>query len=184
MALDLFTVNLLDGTKAYVLAAIEHATRRIRILGAAGQPGGRWIVQQARNLCMDLDQADANVKFVLHDRDATFHEGFDAVFAGERPGGSCAARPCRMPRMNSIIEAVDRRMPPRASRPHPYLEPAPPPRILSAFERHHNDHRPHMALSSAAPLKSLPAEVTDLKAFRVRRRDRVGGVIHEYQVAA
>jgi putative transposase len=34
LALDLFTVDLLDGTKAYVLAAIEHATRRIRILGA------------------------------------------------------------------------------------------------------------------------------------------------------
>jgi hypothetical protein len=31
---------------------------------------------------------------------------------------------------------------------------------------------------------ALPAEVTDLEAFRVRRRDRVGGVIHEYQVAA
>ena len=80
LALDLFTVNLLDGTKAYVLAAIEHATRRIRILGATAHPGGQWIVQQARNLCMDLDQAGANVKFVLHDRDATFHEGFDAVF--------------------------------------------------------------------------------------------------------
>ena len=54
-------------------AAIEHATRRIRILGATTHPGGQWIVQQARNLCMDLDQAGANVKFVLHDRDAIFH---------------------------------------------------------------------------------------------------------------
>jgi putative transposase len=38
LALDLFTVDLLDGTKAYVLAAIEHATRRIRILGATTHP--------------------------------------------------------------------------------------------------------------------------------------------------
>src|SRR5271167_2994733 len=60
-----FTVDLLDGTKAYVLAAIEHATRRIRILGATAHPGGQWIVQQARNLCMDLDQAGVNVMFVL-----------------------------------------------------------------------------------------------------------------------
>ncbi len=52
MALDLFTAGLLDGTKAYVLAAIEHAARRIRILGATAHPGGQWIVQQARNLCM------------------------------------------------------------------------------------------------------------------------------------
>ena len=102
LALDLFTVDLLDGTKAYVLAAIEHATRRIRILGATAHPGGQWIVQQARNLCMDLDQAGANVKFVLHDRDATFHEGFDAVFTAA--GLRIVRSGVRMPRMNSIME--------------------------------------------------------------------------------
>jgi putative transposase len=41
-----------------------------------------------------------------------------------------------------------------------------------------------MALSSAAPLKPLPAGVTDLTDLRVRRHDRVGGVIHEYQHVA
>jgi hypothetical protein len=102
LALDLFTVDLLDGTKAYVLAAIEHATRRIRILGATAHPGGQWIVQQARNLCMDLDQADADVKFVLHDRDAIFHEGFDAVFTAA--GLRIVRSGVRMPRMNSIME--------------------------------------------------------------------------------
>jgi putative transposase len=182
LALDLFTVDLLDGTKAYVLAAIEHATRRIRILGVTAHPGGQWIVQQARNLCMDLDQAGANVKFVLHDRDATFHGGFDAVFTAA--GLRIVRSGVRMPRMNSIMgrwiggcrrELLDRTLIWNL----PHLR-----RILAACERHHNDHRPHMALSSAAPLKPLPAEVTDLKAFRVRRRDRVGGVIHEYQPAA
>jgi hypothetical protein len=51
------------------------------ILGAATHPGGDWIVQQVRNLLMDLDDAGASIKFVLHDRDGTFHDGFDAVFA-------------------------------------------------------------------------------------------------------
>jgi putative transposase len=97
LAQDLFTVDLLDGTKAYVLAAIEHATRRIRILGATAHPGGQWIVQQARNLCMDLDQAGGNVKFVLHDRDAIFHEGFDAVFTAA--GLRIVRSGVRMPRM-------------------------------------------------------------------------------------
>ena len=101
LALDLFTVDLLDGTKAYVLAAIEHATRRIRILGATAHPGGQWIVQQARNLCMDLDQADADVKFVLHDRDAIFHEGFDAVFTAA--GLRIVRSGVRMPRMKSRL---------------------------------------------------------------------------------
>jgi hypothetical protein len=125
LALGLFTVGLPDGTKAYVLAAIEHATRRIRILGATAHPGGQWIVQQARNLCMDLDQAGANVKFVLHDRDATFHEGFDPGIHRGRPADRAQRRPDAPDELDH--GAVDRRMPPRASRPHPYLEPAPPP---------------------------------------------------------
>ena len=181
LALDPFTVDLPDGTKAYVLAAIEHATRRIRILGATAHPGGQWIVQQARNPCMDLDQAGTNVKFMLPDRDATFQRLRRGIHRGRlrivRSG-------VRMPRMNSIMERwiggcrrelLDRTLIWNL----PHLR-----RILAACERHHNDHRPHIALASAAPLKPLPAEVTDLEAFRVRRRDRVGGVIHEYQHAA
>jgi hypothetical protein len=40
LACDFFTADLLDGTHAYVLAVIEHATRRIRILGVTCHPTG------------------------------------------------------------------------------------------------------------------------------------------------
>jgi hypothetical protein len=49
LALDFFTAGLLNGTKVYVLAAIEHGTRRIRILAATQHPIQSWVVQQARN---------------------------------------------------------------------------------------------------------------------------------------
>ena len=42
LACDFFTAELLDGTQAYVLAVIEHATRRIRILGVTLHPTGEW----------------------------------------------------------------------------------------------------------------------------------------------
>jgi transposase len=42
LAWDFFTADLLDGTQAHVLAVIEHATRRIRILGVTLHPTGEW----------------------------------------------------------------------------------------------------------------------------------------------
>ncbi len=86
LALDFFTTDLLNGVKVYVLAVIEHGTRRIRVLGAAENPVQSWVVQQARNLLMDLEDAGMSMKFVLHDRDASFTAAFDSVFqaAGAR----------------------------------------------------------------------------------------------------
>ena len=72
-------IDLLDGTKAYVLAVIEHATRRVRVLGVTLHPAGEWVARQAGNLLMDLDDAGVRARFLIHDRDASFHAGFDEV---------------------------------------------------------------------------------------------------------
>ena len=82
LACDFFTAGLLDGTQAYVLAVIEHATRRIRILGVTLHPTGEWTAQQARNLVMDLGEQAHRVKFMIRDRGSNFTAAFDAVLAG------------------------------------------------------------------------------------------------------
>ncbi|MEP7025962.1 MAG: hypothetical protein ABJB47_19625 [Actinomycetota bacterium] len=72
LALDFFTADLLNGAKVHVLAMTGHGTHRIRVLGATEHPAPCWVVQQARNLLMDLEDAGTAAKFVLHDRDASF----------------------------------------------------------------------------------------------------------------
>jgi hypothetical protein len=56
--------------------------------------------------------------------------------------------------------------------------------VLGEYEDFYNSHRPHRTLDQAAPLRPLPDGITDLDHFRVRRHDRVGGVIHEYRLVA
>ena len=55
--------------------------------------------------------------------------------------------------------------------------------VLRQYERHYNEHRPHRALGQAAPLRPLHRR-TPTAVANVRRRDRLGGLIHEYQHAA
>ena len=81
VACDFFTADLLDGTQAYVLAAVEHATRRIRILGVTLHPIGEWATQQARNLIMDIGDQAGQVKFMIRDRGSNFTTAFNAVLA-------------------------------------------------------------------------------------------------------
>ena len=182
LALDFFTADLLNGTKVYVLAVIEHGTRRIRVLGATENPAQSWVVQQARNLLMDLDDAGMSVKFVLHDRDASFTAAFNAVF--QAAGARVIRSAVQAPRMNSIMErwigSCRRELLDRTlvwNQRHLMT-------VLREYEDFYNTHRPHRTLNQAAPLRPLPDGVTGLDHFRVRRRDRAGGVIHEYRLVA
>jgi transposase len=182
LALDFFTADLLNCAKAHVLAVIEHGTRRVRVLGATEHPVQSWVVQQARNLLMDLEDAGTRVKFVLHDRDASFTAAFDAVF--QAAGVRVIRSAVQAPRMNSIMErwigSCRRELLDRTliwNQRHLMT-------VLREYEDFYNTHRPHRALSQAAPLRPLPDGITDLDHFRVRRRDRAGGVVHEYHLVA
>ena len=181
LACDFFTAGLLDGTQAYVLVVIEHATRRIRILGITLHPTGEWTAQQARNLAMDLGEQAHHVKFMIRDRGSNFTAAFDAILADA--GIRTVLCNVRTPRMNAIAErwigGCRRELLDRAliwNQGH--LR-----RILRQYETHHNRHRPHRSLDSAAPLKPLP-EPIDLEQHPIRRQTRVGGLINEYHLVA
>jgi hypothetical protein len=92
----------LTGARLYVLAVIEHGTRRVRILGATAHPTAAWVAQAARNLVMDLDDAGCQVKYLIRDRDGKYPALFDAILADA--GITVVVSGVRMPRMNSIME--------------------------------------------------------------------------------
>jgi hypothetical protein len=181
LACDFFTVDLLDGTQAYVLAVIEHATRRIRIIGITLHPTGEWTTQQARNLIMDLGGHAGRVKFMIRDRGSNFTTAFDAVLADA--GIRTVLCSIQTPRMNAITERwiggcrrelLDRTL---------IWNQAHLRRILHDYETHHDQHRPHRSLYGAAPLKPLP-EPVDLDLHRIRRRAHVAGMFNEYRLVA
>ena len=137
--------------------------------------------QQARNLLMDLDDAGRRLKFLIRDRDAKYTDSFDAVIAGA--GADVITIPVRAPRANAICErfagSLRRELLDRIL----ILNTAHARAVLAEYETHFNTHRPHRALSQAAPLRPLPS-VPAAPTAPVVRRDRLGGLLHEYAQVA
>jgi transposase InsO family protein len=129
---------------------------------------------------MDLDDRVAQFKFLIRDRDTKFTSMFNAVFASEDI--QIIKTPIRAPRANAIMERwigslrrelLDRMFILNAR----HLR-----RVLTEYENHFNTHRPHRALTQAAPLRALPQP--DTTETKIIRRDRLGAVIHEYTQVA
>jgi putative transposase len=181
LATDFLCVDTLLLQRLYVLFVVEHATRRVHLLGVTANPSGAWVAQQARNLLMDLGDRAAQFTFLIRDRDSKFTGIFDAVFSSEAI--RILRTPVRAPRANAIAErwigTVRRELLDRMlilNRHH--LE-----AVLAEYVGHFNDHRPHRALHQAAPLRALPPPASPAQP-RLRRRDRLGGLIHEYTQVA
>jgi putative transposase len=181
LATDFFCVDTLLLYRLYVLFVVEHTTRRVHLLGVTANPNGAWVAQQARNFFMDLGDHVARFTFLIRDRDSKFTDAFDTVFTSENI--RILRTPVRAPRANAIVQrwigTVRRELLDRIlilNRRH--LE-----AVLAEYVAHFNHHRPHRALHQAAPLKPLPAPASQ-PDLHFRRRDRLGGLIHEYAQAA
>jgi putative transposase len=180
LACDFVHVDTVFLQRLYVFFAMEIQTRRVHILGVSARPTGAWTAQQARNLLMDLGEYATRFKFLIRDRDSKFTAVFDEVLADN--GMRIIKTPVRSPRANSFAERYVGTLR-RECLDHllihgeRHLR-----RILAAYARHYNEHRPHQSREQRPPLHE-PGQAVDMTG-RITRRQVVHGLINEYRRAA
>jgi transposase InsO family protein len=179
VACDFFSVESVRLHTLYVLFFLEVHTRRVFVAGCTAHPTAAWVAQQARNLTWDLQEAGAHPTVLIRDRDAKFPPAFDAVFAAD--GVRVVRTPIRTPQANAFAErwvgTVRREcLDWLLITGERHLRHA-----LGEFTDHYNTARPHRALRLQPPHGPQRQRVGRGAVFR---RDRLGGLIHEYERAA
>jgi len=185
---DFLTVDSVFFKRFYILFVIELQSRRVHLAGITANPDGAWVTQQARNLLMRLDDEGVRARFLIRDRDSKFTRDFDEVFGSQ--GIRVIKAPVRAPRARAHAErwigslrreCLDRRL----ILGRRQLE-----RVVRVYAQHYNGHRPHRSLGQRPPLAKPPPigepALTNepIPLDRLRRRDQLGGLLHEYELAA
>jgi putative transposase len=182
VAADFFTVETVRLKTLHVLFFIELGTRRVRLGGVTDHPSGPWVVQRARELSIEMERTGdiTAPRFLIRDRDRKFTRAFDDVFVSD--GTQIVKTPIEAPNANAYAERWVRTVRQECldwlliwGRRH--LE-----RVLDEYLRHYNDERPHRSLDLLPP-RATKGESTapdGAPATAVRRRDRLGGLVHEY----
>jgi transposase InsO family protein len=194
VATDFFTVDTLTLKRLYVLFFVELGRRRIWITGVTEHPNGPWVTQQARNITGELQDAAITAKFLVRDRDTKYVSGFDQVFAGS--GCRVITTPYRTPNANAVAERFVRTIRTECLDHLLVVNQRHLERVLRSYTRHYNNHRPHQGISQEIPsspelMKPVPRNDdprgplgSRQHRLQIRRRDRLGGLIHEYEWAA
>jgi putative transposase len=182
LAVDFFTVETISLQRLYVLVFIELASRRVYVAGCTANPSGACVAQQARQYAWHLQEAcelsipdprsrqqvHSRVRRCLRQRGHTGHQDAGPGAEGKR----VAERFVRTVRAECLdwLLIVNRR----------HLE-----RVLGVFVHHYNTHRPHQSLRLTPPAPNAPQlRLVRPRSTGVTRRDRLGGLIHEYSYAA
>ncbi len=184
LAADFVHIDTVLLRRIYALIVIEHGTRRVHLAGITANPDGSWTTQAARNFLIDLGHRVASVKFVIRDRAGQFTGSFDAVFTAE--GIRILRSPPQAPRANAICERIigtlrrevlDRLL---IVNEH-HLR-----KVLTEYLLHYNTGRSHRALGQLTPAQADtgPPEPVNLAEHPIRRKQVLGGLTHEYYVAA
>jgi putative transposase len=184
LAIDFVHVDTVLLRRLYALIVIEHGTRRAHLVGVTAHPDGAWTTQAARNLLMDLGQRAASVKFLIRDRAGQFTSSFDAVFTAE--GIRIVASPPQAPKANAICERIIGTLRRELLDRLLIVNELHLRQVLAEYLRHYNTTRPHRSLGQLTPAQAdtCPPEQVNLAEHRICRKQVLGGLTHEYYIAA
>ena len=158
--------------------------RKTLLAGCTANPSGSWVTQQARQLAWTTSERSTPPRFLIRDHDSKFTRDFDTIFQTEEI--EIIHTPVRAPQANAIAERFVRTVRSECldwllilNRRH--LE-----RVLRVFVHHYNGHRPHRSLNLTPPnlQQARPRLLRPPRSDDIERRDRLGGLIHEYSLAA
>ncbi len=175
LACDFFTVETLFLKTIYVLFFIELGTRRVHVAGCTAHPTAGWVTQQARQLSWQIQDGAITARYLIHDRDSKFVPGFDAVFQSE--GVEIVRTPYRAPTANAVAERWIGSVRRECLDHLLIVSEAHLRHVLTTYIAHYNEARPHQGLDQRTPV--LPAGGSGQGP--VRRRDRLGGLLREYE---
>ena len=181
---DFLHVDTVLLNRLYVLIFVEHATRKLHVVGVTANLDGGWVAQQARNLAIDLGERLEELRFLIRDRDTKYTAMFDAVL--EADAIEIIKTPPRAPRANSICERLVGTLRRELLDRVLIVGPGHARRILGEYATHYNRHRPHQRLNQCSPnavATTVPAVVSPDER-RTICKPVLGGLIHEYHHAA
>ena len=181
LSCDFFHVDTVTLRLLYVLFFINLQRRMVYFAGVTAHPVGPWVTQQARNLVANPEDQGRLFRFLVRARDAKFVGPFDEVVGSV--GAKVVETPFRAPKANAFAErfvltARSECLDWVLIRSEHHAE-----RVLREFVVHYNQERPHRAVNLEQPVPKLETQQFET-GMGVERTDRLGGLLHEYRLAA
>jgi putative transposase len=177
-ATDFFTVEVATWrglVTYYVLVVMELSTRRVKIAGITPHPTAVFMQQCARQLTDPFDGFLLGKRYLLHDRDTKFTAAFDALL--KTSGVEPLLLSPRSPTLNACCERFIRSIKEEALGHMVMLGEPALSYVIHQYLAHYHAERNHQGLAN-----QLIAPEPDLgsQTGQVRRRERLGGLLHYY----